>query len=55
MKKLFRNKPMATRNPIKPMATKDPVSGAMKALAATGLAVLLVVVVLSLLQSGSIW
>ena len=54
MKKLFRSKPMATRNPIKPMATRNPVSGAMKVLVATGLVVFLTVVVLSLLQRGSL-
>ena len=51
--KLFRNKPMATRNPIKPMATKGPVGGAMKWLVATGLAVFITVVVLSFVQRGS--
>ena len=51
--KLFRSKPMATRNPIKPMATKDPVSGAMKVLIATGLAVFLTVVVLSYIERGA--
>ena len=54
MKKLFRNKPMATRNPINPMATRGHLSGAMRSLISTAVVVVFVVVVLSLLQRGSV-
>ena len=53
--KLFRNKPMAERNPIRPMASRnrDPVTGAMISLVATGVSVFLLVVVLSYIERGA--
>ena len=53
--KIFRNNPMAERNPIRPMASRnrDPVTGAMITLVAIAVSVFLVVVVLSYIERGS--
>ena len=53
MKKLFRNKPMATRNPIKNQASRkrtSPLIGVMGPV----LVLVAVVVVLSLVERGSV-